>query len=456
MDKIFKERFKNLEKKAPDHIWDHLLKEISEEGISTSKPSMYTKIGIVAAIIITAIVSTILLSPNKNTEVDNKIPIIENNDIIFQNTNIEKTITSTANKKVDSKQNKKVTNIDSNRNTKKKIEPQETTIQAPIIKIKQEKQDFKIIAPKTTCTGECLLKLDHNLLGEWKANNNVLFENINSSETKVTYSGSGKVLFTYLYNEQKDTFTVYFKLPLDLTYQITPEACGEENGKVEFNFPTTRQFRSVNGYSLNNNVIEHLIVNKYTFEIEDNYDCRYSYQVNIPSKNLKANIKYDALETEINYPIYFSTNVTVEDVDYIWNFGDGDQSFGKEPEHKYTKAGNYNVQLQLIKANCSETINKTIQIKDRTLEIPDIFTPNNDGKNDVFIVSIPENTTSFEAYILNREGQLIYKWTDPKLGWDGLMMNGQKAQSATYFYVIKGKDSTNKSFEYKSILELRR
>jgi gliding motility-associated-like protein len=147
----------------------------------------------------------------------------------------------------------------------------------------------------------------------------------------------------------------------------------------------------------------------------------------------------------------------VEDADYIWHFGDGQTSYEKTPNHKYEKTGEYKVELEIIKSNCSETsVLNQLVISDRELEIPNIFTPNNDGKNDLFIVTTPEGLQTFEALILSKNGILVYKWSDAKEGWDGLMMDGKKAPSGSYYYVIKGVDSTGKKFEYKSFLELSR
>ncbi len=461
MDKIFKERFKNLEKKAPDYILEQLLKDISKESSSNAGVSSYTKIGIIAASIIAIIVASILLTSIPKKENIKTPYFVENNKSNKKTLPVEKPISKTVKPKNTLTQNKSVANKHSkNRhqetnNPKQENKSNNSNI-IPLEKKKIETENFEISATRYTCSGECLLKINKPFVGEWFADKNVSFENKNNSESLARYSGEGKVLFTYIYQEQKDTFTVFFKHSLNFTYQITPEDCGEKNGKVEFNLPKSRQFSSANTYVLNKNTFEHLIANHYNIKIRDNYSCLYSYKLDIPIENLKAKIKYEALETRVNYPIYFSSDNSIEDVDYIWNFGDGEFAYDKNPEHKYTKPGLYSIELQLIKNNCSETMTTTIQIKDRALEIPNIFSPNNDGKNDEFIVSVPENTSSFEAYILNTKGQVIYKWTDSSLGWDGLMSNGQKAQAGTYFYIIKGKDSTNKSFEYKSILELMR
>ena len=64
-----------------------------------------------------------------------------------------------------------------------------------------------------------------------------------------------------------------------------------------------------------------------------------------------------------------------------------------------------------------------------------MFTPNGDGLNDEFRVAY-KSIISFQAWVYNRWGRLVYTWTDPQKGWDG-NISGRKAAAGPYFYVIK-------------------
>lgn len=465
MDKIFKERFRNFEKKAPDYMLEQILDKVEGTTTVAPKSTSFLKVALWSAAAVTALLVTVLLLPNKTSEVSSEISKKEilvsqkinqqNNPVKIQNTEIE----TEDQINIKTKQNtsdKRIVEV----NSSVTVLPQNEPL---VVERKEDNKrqvletQFRIIAPQYTCNGECVLKIDKDYLGTWKADKSVFIQNVNSSKTLVRCSEQEKVLFTFLYDGQKDTFTVFFTKPVKLMYTVTAETCGGENGKVELDLPESRQFLSANELILKNKAFSNLLSKEYTIELKDNFSCNYIFNLNVPNKQLKGEIVYDALETRVNYPIYFSLNSELEDADYIWNFGDGESSYEKAPEHKYEKAGEYTISVEVRKADCSETVKlETLEIKDKALEIPNIFTPNNDGKNDVFMVSVPENLKSFEAVIMNREGQLIYKWSDPKQGWDGLMLNGQKAQSGSYYYIIKGVDANNKSFEYKSFLELRR
>ena len=75
------------------------------------------------------------------------------------------------------------------------------------------------------------------------------------------------------------------------------------------------------------------------------------------------------------------------------------------------------------------------------VNIPNGFTPNNDGHNDVFYVLGSEDVKVIKDFsVFNRWGQKVFQVTnaqanDPKSGWNGLL-NGKPAETGTYVYVI--------------------
>jgi gliding motility-associated-like protein len=73
-----------------------------------------------------------------------------------------------------------------------------------------------------------------------------------------------------------------------------------------------------------------------------------------------------------------------------------------------------------------------------TIYIPNAFTPNDDGKNDVFLVQ-GTRVTDFSMTILNRWGQVVFVSTDLEIGWDG-HISGQMAQEGIYSYVVHFRD----------------
>ncbi|MGE5107178.1 MAG: gliding motility-associated C-terminal domain-containing protein, partial [Sphingobacteriales bacterium] len=87
----------------------------------------------------------------------------------------------------------------------------------------------------------------------------------------------------------------------------------------------------------------------------------------------------------------------------------------------------------------------TITVKDCPLDIfvPTVFTPNNDGKNDLFkpAVSLPLEVYRFEIY--NRWGQKIYETQKITEGWDG-QLNGRIQPQGTFIWVLHYKKYNSK------------
>ena len=71
---------------------------------------------------------------------------------------------------------------------------------------------------------------------------------------------------------------------------------------------------------------------------------------------------------------------------------------------------------------------------------PNIFSPNNDGQNDRFVVRGPE-FHSFEIRIFNRWGEEVYQSFDANEGWDG-QFRGQNSAPGVYTYYVDGKAVT--------------
>ena len=74
-----------------------------------------------------------------------------------------------------------------------------------------------------------------------------------------------------------------------------------------------------------------------------------------------------------------------------------------------------------------------------TITAPTAFTPNNDGVNDRFSVTITGILTFGSLKIFNRYGQLVFNTTTPGAYWDG-MLNDQKLPVGTYYWVFEGTD----------------
>ena len=125
--------------------------------------------------------------------------------------------------------------------------------------------------------------------------------------------------------------------------------------------------------------------------------------------------------------------------DYDWDFGDGSTETIPNPIHTYMDEGDFIVTLIINSGSpyfCSDTFNISIHVDAYPyMDIPNAFSPNNDGYNDVFRIET-RGLVAFNVVIFNRWGKKIHEWSGIDGFWDG-KQNGIEAADGVYFYIIK-------------------
>ena len=98
----------------------------------------------------------------------------------------------------------------------------------------------------------------------------------------------------------------------------------------------------------------------------------------------------------------------------------------------------------------------SITVYESTLNIPNSFTPNNDGFNDVFKVKDGHRSiVKFHGYIFNRWGKKLFEWTDINQGWDGTY-HGTPVADGVYFCYIDAKGADGRKYNIKKAVNLIR
>ena len=74
-----------------------------------------------------------------------------------------------------------------------------------------------------------------------------------------------------------------------------------------------------------------------------------------------------------------------------------------------------------------------------SIYIPNAFSPNQDGRNDVFIASVPEGIflSEYQLQIFDRLGGQVFESFDINVGWNGGGLGFQSLQPGVYAYTLR-------------------
>lgn len=166
-------------------------------------------------------------------------------------------------------------------------------------------------------------------------------------------------------------------------------------------------------------------------------------------------------------------NVGMYTPHYEWRFTKEGETqpylvrYEEETEYTFTEAGSHRIVLYVTFINGNDTVAYTkdywqdaqpitIQISESKLEMPNAFSPNGDGINDIYRAKNNyQSIVEFDAYIFNRWGQKIYEWHDPAGGWDG-KFNGKDVKQGVYFVLVKAKGADGRKYNIKKDVNLLR
>jgi gliding motility-associated-like protein len=156
-----------------------------------------------------------------------------------------------------------------------------------------------------------------------------------------------------------------------------------------------------------------------------------------------------------------STSLGTGSITSIWNFGNGTSqtyTYTSNASTTFTAPGTYSVMLLVQKGDCIDTTYKVIVVDMPSLmEVPNIFTPNGDGSNDIFFLKTA-NLTEVYCLIHDRWGNRVYETTSStgNIAWDGKNLQGKECAAGVYFYVIKAKGGDDKEYTKKGNVSLYR
>jgi gliding motility-associated-like protein len=175
----------------------------------------------------------------------------------------------------------------------------------------------------------------------------------------------------------------------------------------------------------------------------------------------KAGSGADCDKDIVKYSIYYSPAVGAD----FTKIGEVTSPKPPATTFTHTKADSYIGCYYVTATNRfgTESARSNVVCKDNctSFDLPNIFTPNGDGKNDIFqAMKCPRFVQNVMFVVYNRNGQKVYEYNGPKLEWNGNDPSGNPLPAGSYFYTCEVKfltlDPTSPTLNLKGWIELVR
>lgn len=141
-----------------------------------------------------------------------------------------------------------------------------------------------------------------------------------------------------------------------------------------------------------------------------------------------------------------------------WTFGDKQRpDNSNNPVHVFETPGVYTIVLTSTSPD-GRTSMDSIKVEatgNSSILIPNSFSPNGDGKDDLFVFN-SQNITSMEVLIFDKKGKTIYKSKGIDCKWDGKNQQGKMSQEGIYYYMVSADGRDGKKYEQKGSIQLIR
>jgi gliding motility-associated-like protein len=176
----------------------------------------------------------------------------------------------------------------------------------------------------------------------------------------------------------------------------------------------------------------------YRVQVVDQHDCVAADSIHI-ANYASAPTGFLPADTSVCKDGGGTIQPRVDFAKYTWSTGETAAAL------TVTVAGKYMLRV-VDQSGCIGMDSVMVELKDcaALLVFPNAFTPNGDGKNDVFRLRYPGVVNGYRLQIFNRWGQLLFQGSDPYGGWDGTI-SGAAQPSGTYIWVARFTDPNGKA-----------
>jgi gliding motility-associated-like protein len=150
-------------------------------------------------------------------------------------------------------------------------------------------------------------------------------------------------------------------------------------------------------------------------------------------------------------PVIEVNDYSLSSIDVFYQISNGDTIGSADFIYTFSDAGLWSITQTVWNSyGCTSTVTGGVRVNGFLFFMPNAFTPNGDGHNDVLK---PEYTgiLTYLFQVYDRWGQPIFTSNDPAKGWDGI-----NAQDGVYNYIVKLTDLTKTPYHYNGTITLIR
>ena len=216
---------------------------------------------------------------------------------------------------------------------------------------------------------------------------------------------------------------------------VIQASCGNNNGLIISTISggtSPYSYLWNDGNNQTTSVAMSLPAGQYTVDITDANGCAFSSMEEIFSSDsifITSIVTNSSCNTTADGGIEITVTGGLTPYSIDWSNGDTSLIIEDLP------VGNYSVQITDA-AGCVQNESITIASKSSNcLIIPTAFSPNSDGKNDVWLIEGLDLTLENNVEIYNRWGAMLYQNSAYQNDWDG-KINGKDLPTSGYFYIV--------------------
>jgi gliding motility-associated-like protein len=304
---------------------------------------------------------------------------------------------------------------------------------------------YTLTSPSIICPGlPATVEIAYTPQGDYE----VLWNNVLGNNPEQYVAEAGSTLDIVITNEsgcEKDTsITIESHPPFNVVVNSVEQSCPGETVDVSLSItPSATYTIEWNGEEGNQTSFETEAGSEVSLKVTDAFGCISDTIISVeafpePIASFSVDQSGDCIPFEDIGNVTFINN-SVNGASGIWDFGDGrtaNFSPSNDVVHAYSEAGTYTIKLNITSAEgCVDSTSLELcTLPEQPVFIADIFSPNDDRRNDTLYVR-GKLISRLEFRIYSRWGEVVFESNDVARGWDG-NVRGVPAPSGSYYYTI--------------------